>query len=100
MLQNGVYTNEYMDDKEKSNATTLREKWIKDTSQFNEYFIKNYLRSTNFCNYIFPWLSQFLAIFAKLNTREIVLIVKFAKIKIRKFFLQMKIAKINTHKKS
>ena len=54
LLQNGVYPNEYMDDQEKSNATTLREKWIKDTSQFNEYFIKNYLRSTNFCNYIFP----------------------------------------------
>ena len=54
LLQNGVYPNEYMDDQEKSNATTLRKKWIKDTSQFNEYFIKNYIRSTNFRNYIFP----------------------------------------------
>ena len=54
LLQNGIYTIEYMDDQEKSNATTLREKLIKDTSQFNEYFIKNYFRSTNFCNYIFP----------------------------------------------
>ena len=54
LLQKGVYPNEYMDDQEKSNATTLRKKWIKDTSQFNEYFIKNYIRSTNFRNYIFP----------------------------------------------
>ena len=39
-----------------------------------------YLRSTNFRGYIFSRISPFLAIFAKLNTREIFLDVKFAKI--------------------
>ena len=59
-------------------------------------FIKT-TRSTNFCGYIF---SRFLAIFAKLNTREIFLDVKFAKINTREIFLQLKFAKINTREKS
>ena len=45
--------------------------------------VDTYLRSTNFHGYIFSRISRFLAIFAKLNTREIFLDVKFAKINTR-----------------
>ena len=45
-------------------------------------------------------ISPFLAIFAKLNTREPLLYVPFAKFNSRKKFLQLKFAKINTRGKS
>ena len=56
----------------------------------------NYFRSTNFRGYIFLRISHFLAIFAKLNTREVFLNTKSAKINTRKIFLQLKFAKFNT----
>ena len=56
----------------------------------------NYLRSTNFRGYIFSRISHFLAIFAKLNTREVFLNTKFTKINTREIFLQLKFAKFNT----
>ena len=49
---------------------------------------------------IFREFRVFLAIFAKLNTREIFLDVKFAKINTREIFLQLKFEKINTREKS
>ena len=42
-----------------------------------------HLRSTNFRGYIFSRILRFLAIFAKINTREILLQLKFAKINTR-----------------
>ena len=53
-----------------------------------------------FVSMLFPEFRDFLAIFAKLNTREIFLDVKFANINIRETFLQLKFAKINTCDKS
>ena len=47
------------------------------------YYEIFHLRSTNFRGYIFSRILRFLAIFAKINTREILLQLKFAKINTR-----------------
>ena len=60
----------------------------------------SYLSNTNFRGYIFSRISCLLAIFAKINTREIFLDVKFPKINIHEIFLQLKFVKINTREKS
>ena len=46
-------------------------RWLCDT--------KHYLRSTNFRGYIFPRILRFLAVFAKISTRKILLQLKYAK---------------------
>ena len=65
-----------------------------------EFENATYLGNTIFHGCIFSQISPFLAIFAKLNTREPLLYVPFAKFNSRKKFLQLKFAKINTRGKS
>ena len=64
------------------------------------WFYSCYHRSTNFCGYIFSQILRFLAIFAKLNTREIFLDVKFAKIDTCEFFYSWKSQKLIPAKKA
>ena len=77
----------------------FRSLFLQDTSGFG---VLVYLGISNLGVLIFPGIffrefRVFLAIFAKLNTREIFLDVKSAKIKTREIFLQLKFAKINTN---